>query len=39
MQATDVVADNKAATQTKGNDADNDKDAAADVNAAMQTTR
>jgi hypothetical protein len=35
----DIIADNKATTQTSGNNADNNKDAAADVNAAMQTTR
>jgi hypothetical protein len=35
---TDDDADNDAATQTMGNDTDND-DTATDVDAAMQTTR
>ncbi len=37
-QMTDNDADKDTATQTKGNDTDYD-DAAADVNAAMQTMR
>jgi hypothetical protein len=38
MQTTDDNADDNAATQMTGNNADNDN-AAADVNATMQTNR
>jgi hypothetical protein len=38
MQMTDNNADDDAATQATGNDADNNN-AAADVDAAMKTTR
>jgi hypothetical protein len=38
MQIMDNDTDDDTATQTTGNDAD-DNDAATDVNAAMQTTR